>query len=87
MYRIYAIVTAVLLATGHAMASGMLIPKDQSIPPLGIKHQRVDISIKDAVATARIEQVFKNSVNRDLEAVYIFPLPENAAANRPDHRA
>ncbi|MDA0321424.1 MAG: VIT domain-containing protein [Verrucomicrobia bacterium] len=79
MYRIYAIVTAALLGAGHAMASGMLIPKDQSIPPLAIKHQRVDISIKDAVATARIEQVFKNSVNRDLEAVYIFPLPENAA--------
>jgi Ca-activated chloride channel family protein len=68
-----------MLVAGHAMASGMLIPKDQSIPPLAIKHQRVDISIKDAVATARIEQVFKNSVNRDLEAVYIFPLPENAA--------
>jgi len=57
----------------------MLIPKDKSLPPLAVKHQRVDIQIKDGVATAKIEQVFKNNVNRDLEAVYVFPLPENAA--------
>lgn len=60
-------------------ASGMLIPKDTSVPPLAIKHQRVDIDIKDGVASVNIEQVFKNSVSRDLEAVFVFPLPENAA--------
>jgi len=61
-----------------ALATGMLIPKDPGIPPLAIKYQRVDIQIKDGVATAKIEQVFKNNVDRDLEAVYVFPLPENA---------
>ncbi|MBL7076724.1 MAG: VWA domain-containing protein [Kiritimatiellae bacterium] len=68
-----------LLTTVSAFGSGMLIPKDASLPPLAIKHQRVDIQIKDGVATAKIEQVFKNNVNRDLEAVFVFPLPENAA--------
>jgi Ca-activated chloride channel family protein len=68
-----------LFTAASALGSGMLIPKDESIPPLAIKHQRVDIQIKDGVATAKIEQVFKNSVNRDLEAVFVFPLPENAA--------
>jgi len=63
----------------QALASGMLIPKDESIPPLAIESQRVNIQIKDGVATARIEQVFRNSVNRNLEAIYIFPLPENAS--------
>ena len=75
-------ILAVCLAfalTPKAFASGMLIPKDKSLPPLAIKHQRVDIQIKDGVATAKIEQVFKNSVNRDLEAVYVFPLPQNAS--------
>lgn len=62
-----------------SFASGMLIPKDDSIPPLAIESQRVDIQIKDGTATARIEQVFRNSVNRNLEAVYVFPLPENAS--------
>ena len=63
----------------NSPGSGMLIPKDQDVPPLAIEHQRVDIQIKDGVATARIEQVFKNSVDRNLEAVYVFPLPENAS--------
>ena len=63
----------------RAMGSGMLIPADESIPPLAIESQRVDIRIKDGTATARIEQVFRNSVDRNLEAVYVFPLPENAS--------
>jgi len=64
---------------GPVLASGMLIPGDSSVPPLAIKHQRVNISIKDGTATVALEQVFQNSVNRDLEATYIFPLPENAS--------
>lgn len=75
----FGLIMVLTLVNVTAYGSGMLIPKDGSIPPLAIKHQRVDIRIKDGVATARIEQVFKNSINRDLEAVYIFPLPANAA--------
>ena len=67
------------LGVMRGFAAGMLIPKDESIPPLAIESQRVDIRIKDGVATAKIEQVFRNSVNRDLEAVFVFPLPANAS--------
>lgn len=73
------LITALALSAVTSYGSGMLIPKDGTIPPLAIQHQRVDISIKDGVATAKIEQVFKNSTSRDLEAVYIFPLPVGAA--------
>lgn len=59
-------------------ATGILLPKDQSLPALAIKHQRINIDIKDGVATAKIEQVFKSNVDRVLEATYIFPLPEGA---------
>lgn len=74
------IMTLLVLAISHSvcLGSGMLIPKDKSLPPLAIKYQRVDIRVKDSVATAKIEQVFKNSTNRDLEAIYVFPLPEGA---------
>ncbi|MEI6807842.1 MAG: VIT domain-containing protein [bacterium] len=74
-----AIVVFVLCIAASAFGSGMLIPRDQSLPPLAIKSQRVNIQIKDGTATASIEQVFKNNVDRDLEAVYVFPLPENAS--------
>jgi Ca-activated chloride channel family protein len=62
-----------------AFGNGVLIPKDPAVPPLAIKNQRVDIQIKDGVAGTRIEQVFKNSTDRDLEATYIFPLPKGAS--------
>ena len=61
------------------MATGILLPKDESLPALAIKYQRVDITIKDGVADTRMEQVFQNNVDRDLEAVYIFPLPADAS--------
>ena len=73
------IVWILAINSTRAFASGMLIPKEESIPPLAIESQRVDIQIKDGIATARIEQVFRNSVNRNLEAIYVFPLPENAS--------
>ena len=70
-HRIVIALTLARLTTTAALGSGILIPKDTSLPPLAIKHQRVDIQIKDGVATTKVEQVFKNSVNRDLEAVFV----------------
>ena len=69
---------AAAFAASTAHGSGMLIPKDKTLPPLAIQYQRVSIDIKNGVATARIDQAFKNHTNRELEAVYVFPLPENA---------
>lgn len=77
--RVGSLLLAWFLVAMPVFGAGMLIPKDQDIGPLAIKHQRVEIKIKDGVASTHIEQVFHNSANRDLEAVYIFPLPENAA--------
>lgn len=77
--RVVTSALSVFLVSATVFASGVLIPKDPGVPPLAIKHQRVDIRIKDGVATATMEQVFKNSTDRDLEAVYVFPLPEDAS--------
>jgi Ca-activated chloride channel family protein len=68
-----------LLSAGMARGAGVLIPKDESLPPLSIRHQRVDVTITDGAAETRVEQVFHNSTDRDLEASYIFPLPPGAA--------
>ena len=60
-------------------ATGLLLPSDKSLPALAIKNQRVTVTITNQVATTHVKQVFQNSVDRDLEAVYIFPLPKAAA--------
>lgn len=54
-------------------------PGEPSKQPLTVKYHRVSVEITDQVATTRIDQVFKNSHDADLEGTYIFPLPESSA--------
>jgi len=70
---------SVVLLVRPVSAAGMLIPTDRSLPPLAIKSHRVSVVIRDQVAVTKVEQVFQNSTSRDLEATYIFPVPEGAS--------
>lgn len=74
-----AAVSAVCLSAADCFAGGMLLPADTALPALEIKSQRMAVEIKDGVAEVKIEQVFCNREPRPLEAVYVFPLPENSA--------
>jgi Ca-activated chloride channel homolog len=67
------------LVSSTVFAQGMLLPTDTNMGPLGIKYQRVSAEILDGTAVTRVEQVFVNSSNRQLEAHYVFPLPKGAA--------
>ncbi len=58
-----AVLTMLPLATPVG-ASGMLLPRDEALPPLAIKHQRVAIDIQNGVAEVAIEQVFRNHTDR-----------------------
>ncbi len=62
-----------------AAATGLLLPKDKGLPPLGIKSHRVEATVKDGVATTRLTEVFINTTKRRLEATYVFPVPKDAA--------
>lgn len=73
------ILLAAVLVAPLALAQGMLIPTDTSMGPLGIKYQRVSAEIIDGAAVTKVEQVFVNTSNRQLEAHYVFPLPKGAA--------
>ncbi|MDH5509440.1 MAG: VIT and VWA domain-containing protein [Nitrospinota bacterium] len=65
--------------TFTASAAGLLSPKDGNIPPLSIQDHKVNVIIQDGYAITTIEQTFANPHDRDLEAVYSFPIPERAA--------
>jgi Ca-activated chloride channel family protein len=72
------VVSAVLWAASlHAQS--ILIPRDNTVPPLSLKSQRVVINIDNQVAQVRVEQVFLNPTDRDLEADYYFPIPQDAS--------
>jgi len=48
---------------------------------LPLKHTEVKAGISGFVAEVSVTQVFANDADLPLEAVYVFPLPENAAVN------
>ncbi len=48
-------------------------------PNLVVEYHRVSVEITDQVATTEVDQVFLNDTQYDLEGIYIFPLPEEAA--------
>ena len=80
---------------GPAMADGMVIVNNAAtgvvgppMPPgppfilpsyLSVKYHNVQVTIKDQVAQTRVDQVFVNDTDRELEGTYIFPLPDDAA--------
>jgi Ca-activated chloride channel homolog len=47
-----------------------------------LKETRVEAEISGVLARIRVEQVFENPYPEQLEAVYVFPLPEDAAVDR-----
>jgi Ca-activated chloride channel family protein len=61
------------------MAAGLLVPKDGSLPALDIRDHLVNVVIEDGYAITTVEQVFHNPHDRDLEAIYSFPVPKKGA--------
>jgi len=63
-------------------ADGFIIPqprRGELIPPLSVKYHRVQVNILGQVARTTIDQVFINHHSRDIEGMYIFPLPKDAS--------
>ncbi|EMI18123.1 von Willebrand factor type A domain-containing protein [Rhodopirellula maiorica SM1] len=46
-----------------------------------LKETRVEADISGVLARVRVSQVFKNPYSERLEALYVFPLPENCAVD------
>ena len=62
-------------------SDGMLIPVLPDAPAFSVKYHRVDVSIDQQVARTKIDQVFRNEANRELEGNYLFPLPKDAVVS------
>jgi Ca-activated chloride channel family protein len=60
-------------------AAGLLTPAGSGLPKLDLVEHHVSVVIEDGYAITRIEQVFGNPNDLDLEAIYSFPVPEKAA--------
>ncbi len=62
--------------------SGALVVKDgEKVLPFPLKHTDVRARIDGYIATVDVQQQYVNPFDTKIEAVYVFPLPENAAVN------
>ena len=59
----------------------MLAKIDEKEIPLPLKHTDVQGQISGYIATVHVTQQFQNPYDEKIEAVYVFPLPQNAAVN------
>ncbi len=57
------------------------LPKEEKEIPLPLKHTDVKGQISGYIATVEVTQQFHNPYDEKIEAVYVFPLPQNAAIN------
>jgi Ca-activated chloride channel family protein len=57
------------------------LPGEEAEIALPLKHTDVKASIRAYIATVEVTQQFHNPYDRKIEAIYVFPLPHNAAVN------
>ncbi len=58
------------------------IPARIAYFPLEVKNHHVTCDIRDTVGTTKIDQVFHNPNNQQMEGTYLFPLPETASVRK-----
>lgn len=80
--RVVAGLTVLILLIGvmasPSRAAGLLVPRDGS-PPIEVRSHRVTVEVTDGLAKTTLRQTFVNPHSRPLEAIYLFPLPTDAA--------
>ena len=77
-----AMTTTMAFAAKAANADGMMIPIRADAPGFTVTYHKVTVSIQDQVAKTVIDQEFRNEADRELEADYVFPVPEGATIGK-----
>jgi len=74
-----AAVPAMVPGPSAARAAGLLIADGGSGGVLEIREHTADVTINNGIAVTRITQIFRNTENRQVEALYTFPVPKDAS--------
>jgi Ca-activated chloride channel family protein len=69
------------LRTDPGELPSLVLATDQN-QPLKLERTRVSAKITGFVAEVEVSQSYSNPFSQPIEAIYVFPLPENAAVNR-----
>ena len=71
----------IILVPGRTNAAGLLIADGGFGGVLEIKEHDVRVSINNGIAVTHVTQVFLNTENRQVEALYTFPVPKGASVS------
>ena len=73
------LIVALVTQAGVAHASGLLIADGGFGGVLEIEEHDVNVTINNGIAVTEVTQVFRNTENRVVEALYTFPVPKGAS--------
>ena len=75
------IILITLFYAQSALADGVKIPGPPTAPAFTVEYHRVNVTIDNQVAQTKIDQVFRNEADREIEGTYLFPLPVGAVVS------
>ena len=70
-----------LIGAQSARAAGLLVSDGGLGGVLRIDEHSVRVTVNNAIATTEVTQVFRNTENRQIEALYTFPVPRGATVS------
>ena len=89
LYGAFAIILLGVTSIAHAIPkvdvdSGTLVAESANgdVIPMPLVSTDVGINVTGPIARTTVHQTFQNDSDQWVEALYLFPLPENAAVDR-----
>jgi Ca-activated chloride channel family protein len=73
------IIVSLMMSAVSSHAAGLLKPVGAADGAVSIKSHHVAVTINNGYARTEVDQVFENTADHDLDAVYSFPLPKQAS--------
>lgn len=67
------------LAPDAPLHGGMLLPRNETLPPVPLEHTEIQAQVLGPLVETTLTQRFRNQHHAPLDALYIFPLPSEAA--------
>ena len=74
----FSLLLLLLSCLPSSYAIGILAPSEPGLQPLHLVSQQIHVQIADQAAKTKVEQVFHNDYDRQLEGHYLFPVPKGA---------
>ncbi|MCS6880413.1 MAG: VIT domain-containing protein [Oscillochloridaceae bacterium] len=68
-------------APDASVSGGRLLPREASLPPVPLEHTTITVEVVGPLAETIVTQRFRNRHHAALDALYVFPLPSEAAVS------